>query len=313
VLLLGVSLNPIAVLLVCQHGNFDVFIGLCVVLGMCALFAWARSGDVVAWLAACLAFGFGAFVKSIPFALAPLLAPGARVSGRLARSLGLALFVGPIVVGVAVIYVLSPHDVSENVLHYRSLTGYFGITGFLHAVGGHAAVHRYERGWPWLALIALLLLFRRFWRVRELGQPQSLLLGALILAAIPALGPGYAPQYIYWFMPLLLVTYVLFDRGWQRILLGGYAVAIATYLVEYAIYPFYGSFLVVLFPGSQTFRHASQTSWFFAGRSWFDPSSRALLDLPIFVAYLVVLFAGWQRLRIEPERDPRPSSRSAGK
>jgi len=34
-----------------------------------------------------------------------------------------------------------------------------------------------------------------------------------LLAAIPALGPGYAPQYAYWYIPPLLATYPLLDEG----------------------------------------------------------------------------------------------------
>src|SRR5207237_1813014 len=67
---------------------------------------------------------------------------------------------------------------------------------------------------------------------RDLGARRTLLLAALILLAIPALGSGYAPQYAYWWLPLLVATYPLFDRGWRRLLLVFYVIAAADYVVE---------------------------------------------------------------------------------
>src|SRR5205085_11484789 len=92
----------------------------------------SRGGDdTVAWLAGCLAVGLGAFAKTIPLVLAPLLVPGFRRASRLGRTLGAALFLGPIVLSLSIVFAPAPHPVVDNVLLYRSIRGYFGITGLL--------------------------------------------------------------------------------------------------------------------------------------------------------------------------------------
>ena len=144
-LLVGISLNPIAVLFVCQHENIDVFVGLFVVLALLALVVSKDSDDPVSWLAGCLALGLGAFTKTVPLVLAPLLVPGFRVASRLGRTLGLALFLGPIVLGLSVVFVLAPHAVVENVLLYRSIRGYFGVTGLLEFARLYGLSRGYER------------------------------------------------------------------------------------------------------------------------------------------------------------------------
>ena len=77
-LLVGISLNPIAVLFVCQHENIDVFVGLFVVLALLALVVSKDADDPVPWLAGCLALGLGAFTKTVP--LVPRAAASAGIS-----------------------------------------------------------------------------------------------------------------------------------------------------------------------------------------------------------------------------------------
>jgi 4-amino-4-deoxy-L-arabinose transferase-like glycosyltransferase len=62
-LLVGVALNPMAILLVCQHGNSDVHVGLFVTLALAALVVYRRSRDVLVWLGACLFLGLGVLAK----------------------------------------------------------------------------------------------------------------------------------------------------------------------------------------------------------------------------------------------------------
>jgi len=75
-------------------------------------------------------------------------------------------------------------------------------------------------------------LFGVLWN-RALDAKRTILLAGLVLAAIPAIGPGYAPQYAYWFMPALVASYPLFDDGWRRILLVAYGIAALTFIVDY--------------------------------------------------------------------------------
>jgi hypothetical protein len=294
IVLVGISLNPLAILLVCQHGNFDVIVGLCCLAAAIALADSARSGDVVAWLAGALALGLGALAKTVPLVLGPLLVPGAAATRALAKVMALALFVGPALLGMAVIYVLAPDAVTDNVIRYRSSSGWYGLTGIADALGATRATDLYATVlFPAIAVawfVAGSLLLRR----RRLGERQVVLLAALILLAVPTLGPGYAPQYAYMWLPLLVATVPLFDRGWRRLLAVFYVVAAADYIAEYALFSSHGAFLDAFFPASGFLRDTAT--------SFGDPSWQTVLRLPFFVASLVVLAAGARRLGQAPPR-----------
>jgi hypothetical protein len=130
-LLVGVALNPVTIILVTQHGNSDVQVGLLVTLAIAALSAHQRSRDVTAWLGGCLFLGLGVLAKTVPLVLAPLLAPGARRASGTGRLLGAALFLGPAALGVSVILVLAPAPVWHSVIAYRSTRGFFGLAGMV--------------------------------------------------------------------------------------------------------------------------------------------------------------------------------------
>jgi hypothetical protein len=131
----GIALNPIAIILVCQHGNSDVQVGLLVVLTVAALGTYWRSRDVVLWLCGCLLVGLGVLAKTAPLVIAPILAPGARLASRTARALGVALVIGPAALGVAVILALAPSAVLDHVIGYRSTRGFFGVSGMVTEFG----------------------------------------------------------------------------------------------------------------------------------------------------------------------------------
>jgi len=283
VLLVGISLNPIAILFVCQHENIDVFVGLCVVLALWALVTSRGAGDTVPWLAACLALGMGAFVKTIPLVLAPLLVPGFRAASRLGRALGLALFLGPIVLSLSVVFVLAPHAVIDNVFLYRSIRGYFGVTGFLELAHLDGLSRAYEHVFTVLLGLTVLALMRSAWQ-RGIEARRAVLLAALLLAAVPALGPGYAPQYVYWFLPALLLSYVLFDTRWRRILLACYAIAACDWIFEYALFKPFGRFLVAFFDESSGLARLSDRLS--------EQGTQTLVRVPLFLAFVLLLVAG---------------------
>jgi hypothetical protein len=290
-LLAGISLNPMAILFVCQHENIDVFVGLFVVLALWALVVYDRTSDVVPWLAGCLALGLGAFTKTIPLVLAPLLAPGFRAASKLGRTLGIALFLGPIVLGLSVVFVLAPHAVIDKVIRYRSIRGYFGVTGLLRLAHLDSLGGVYDRLFVLALFVAVCALFWTAWQ-RGLGASATVLLAGLLLAAIPALGPGYGPQYAYWYIPPLLATYPLFDGAWRRILVAFYAVAAATYVVEYAFIRALGRFVI-----------AFSDHWHFLVKvsgKLSTTGAQTVLRIPLFLAFLVLLFAGFRRLRDLP-------------
>ena len=104
------------IILVCQHGNSDVNVGLFVSLACAALIVYERSRDVLVWLVGCLLLGLGVLAKTTPLVLAPVLAPGARLAPRTGRALGVALFLIPVVIGLSVIVALVPDAVYTHVI-----------------------------------------------------------------------------------------------------------------------------------------------------------------------------------------------------
>ena len=133
-LLVGIALNPVMIILVCQHGNSDVNVGLFVSLACAALIVYERSRDVLVWLVGCLLLGLGVLAKTTPLVLAPVLAPGARLAPRTGRALGVALFLIPVVIGLSVIVALVPDAVYTHVIRYRTAPGNFGFPGVLQGV-----------------------------------------------------------------------------------------------------------------------------------------------------------------------------------
>jgi hypothetical protein len=290
IVIVGISLNPIAILLVCQHGNFDVLVGLTCLAGALAIARYSRTRDAIMWLVGALALGLGALAKTVPLLLAPLLARGARLNGWPARWIALALFVGPALLGDAVILVLAPHAVVHNVLFYRSQPGSYGITGIARAIGVGAIGDGYSRVLFPLVLLAFEVAAVVMLSRRDLDTRRTLLLAALILFAIPAIGSGYAPQYAYWWLPLLVATYPLFDRGWRLLLLAFYIIAAATYIVEYGLLIDHGAFLIVndhFKPG--VFLNDAKLR--FSHPTWLT-----VLRLPLFLASLAVIAGGVVRL-----------------
>jgi hypothetical protein len=287
ILLVGICFNPIAILFSVQHENIDVFVGLLVVLCLWALVSAEPGRDAVGWLAGSLALGLGVFVKTVPLALLPLLAPRARTASKVGRTLALALFVGPVLLSLAVVAVFGPHAVLDNVLGYRSVSGYFGITGLLDLAHLHSVTRLYERVFTVALVAGVAVLFRVLW-YRGLDAKRTILLAGLVLAAIPAVGPGYAPQYAYWFMPALIASYPLFDDGWRRILLVCYAVAAVTFVIDYGLVVGLGHFFNGFF-GDTGFVHR-------LGERISTPGAQTVVRLPLFAAFLVVLTAGCRRV-----------------
>ena len=189
ILLIGIALNPICILLVCQHGNFDVLVGLLVLLFLSAIIRWNRSGPIEDWLLACFWLGLGTAVKVVPIVLAPLLLVGIRRLSRTARFLGAVAISGPAAYGVSVIYVLSPAAIREKVIGYRSLPWRFGFTHLLRVFH----LERWIGGYSVLFVGALLACMAIVGTivVRRVKIPdRNLICGALLLLAfIPFAAP----------------------------------------------------------------------------------------------------------------------------
>ena len=241
--LAGIALNPVAVFQVCQHGNFDVLVGFWVLLAVGMLLRFHEHHDPLFWLLACFALGLGVLTKTVPLCLAPLLLPGWRKLAGGERVLGAVLLLGPVLLGLSIVYVLAPADIADKVLGYRSLPGSFGITGLLTLAGAPGLVAGWARvftllyGLGWLALAMWLF-------GRETLSPKRLVtLAAVLLVAVPTLGPGSGLQYVYWFLPLLILLYGLEAPPARRFLRLLYAVAVVAYTIEYGLnFTTYGAF-----------------------------------------------------------------------
>jgi hypothetical protein len=279
-LIIGIAMNPIAILQVCQHCNFDVLVGLWILLAVHMLLRFQEQGESRFWLWACFALGLGAVTKVIPLCLAPLLLPSLRKLKPSERLLGAALLLVPIVLGLSTLYVLTPSDIETKVLGYRSTPGGFGFSGLFSIFGAEhlqaawSGVFEIIYGAGWLALGAWLL-------TRDALQPRQLVsLAAALLLAIPALGPGYGQHYICWFLPLLVLLYDLAGRKMRVFLLVCYAVATITYLVIYALDWVLGAFLLDLTQNEIALKWSKVIS---------SPAGATLLGLPLWMCYLAAV------------------------
>jgi hypothetical protein len=208
--------------------------------------------------------------------------------------------------------VLGPEDIATNVFGYRSAPGCFGLTGLFAYWGAARLLAIYPCGFEiiygigWICLGAWLLL------KQTLDKKQIISIAVVILVAIPALGPGYGPQYGYWFLPLLVLMYALAEPKMRVYLMILYGVGVTTYLAEYALLPGQGACLFTLVPPGKLLTIAAQLS---------SESGQTFLRLPLWISYLVlVAFLGatigkemardfkqaWSRRR-EPVRLPSSS------
>jgi hypothetical protein len=279
-LLWGIALNPICILQICQHCNFDVLVGFWVAAFVACLVTFARHRRGTDWLLACLFVGVGGLTKTVPLVLVPLCLVGAAPLDRTTKTLGACLVLGPAVLGVGVLFVLTPAAVWDNVFCYRSYPGWFGLTGLLRQLFGDGPLGAYSIVFGTGFAVGSLALSRRLWRVERLADGQLLLAASLLLMVLYVLGPGYSPQYIYWSMPLLLVSLPMGTRRWRQLLLAVYGVAVVTYVLEYALVPTHGMFLTMLMPGPWTVAasKALRLQW-----------SQTVLRLPLFAGYLLLV------------------------
>ncbi len=306
--MLGIALNPAAIFLICQHCNFDVFVAVWLMFFMLHLARYNRTQNEADWLCACLFLGLGIFTKTVPFVLIPMLAGGFREATRPVKFLGSVLCLGPVILGMGVIYVLAPADVAANVLEYRGIGGSFGFAG-LFLMAGMGGLTPFYNILFYVALMAVMAgTWIFFWHRRRIGNRETVLFAALLLIGMMVLGPAYAPQYLYWFLPFLVATFAFFDKRWQQLLMGFAVIAACTYLVEYALVGSDGMFLLKILTVDKSTLYQA-VSLLPVIQACESPTGSTLIRLPLFIAYLVLLWAGISMLfhRLKNHQD-RPIS-----
>lgn len=241
IVIIGIALNPIAILLVCQHCNFDVIMALWLLLAAASLLRYNVSNDLMDWLCACLFLGLGILTKTVPLALIPLLAGGFRKATAAGRLLGAALVLGPVTLGMSIIYVLAPANVSHNVLGYRGGGFYFGFPGLLHGLGAEKSIALMRLAFYILGIAIMALTWRHLWEKHSFGNRETILYIAVVLMAIPVLGPGFGSQCFYWFLPFLVISYASFAGPWRAWLIGFGLISAVTFIIEYGLNAAYGS------------------------------------------------------------------------
>ena len=281
VVLWAISLNPVCILLTCQHGNFDGLLALAVVLSLIAVAGYLNSGDPVDWLTACLLLGLAILLKTAPLVLVPLLFVEAGGLRLLTKALGSALTIGPVALGMSIIYVLAPSGVSRNVLAYRSIAGYFGITGLLGLADLPLLSLLYSQALPLLLLVSLIWLTVDIRKFRPRSPQFIAVFAAGVMLAIPLFGPGYGPQYLFWSIPLIAAVYhMTSDVAARRVILMSYAVAALTYIVEYSLFRSHGALAVQIWPRSPLLTSVAMRISTSGGQT--------LVRLPLFVALCAV-------------------------
>jgi hypothetical protein len=304
--ILGIALNPAAILLNCQHCNFDVIVALWLVLFMLFLLRYHRTANDADWLAACLFLGLGILTKTVPLVLVPMLAGGFRRMTTLSKSLGSFLLLEPVALGMSVIFVLFPADVIANVLKYRSISNYFGVSGLFHIAGMDSLTPLYNHLFNLLLFTTMAATAIAFWR-RPIEERKAVLFAALLLAAIPALGPGYGPQYLYWSLPFLVATCAFFKGPWRAVLIGFGLIAACTYLFEYAILGSDGAALINILVYVEHDQPDAVSVVKVIGR-FQDYAGQTIMRLPLFAAYLVLLTTGAIVLLRRPKDTQQVSS-----
>ena len=279
ILLIAWALNPIAILLSCQHCNFDIFVGLWILLFAMMMLKFFEDRSPLSWLMACFFLGIGVLTKTVPLILSPLLLIGIQKQHISTKLFGFVLLLTPVVLGMSIIYALAPEGVKNDVIGYRSLAGWYGITGILGLLTMYKAIFFYTEISPLIFVCLMLLVARHSLKTQSFNPQQFVKIILLLLIAIPTFGPGYSPPYILWYMPLMIILYSFSSMKIRSLLIVGYIIICVTYLTEYAFLEGHGAFLVKLLP---------TPSIISLGNILGGSKQQVLIRLPMFIWYIIL-------------------------
>jgi hypothetical protein len=300
--IIGIALNPAAVFLVCQHCNFDVIMTLWVLLAITCLMRYNASDNVTDWLGACLFLGLGILTKTMPLALVPLLAGGFRQATVSGKFLGAALVLGPVTLGMSIIYVLSPAPVTHNVLGYRSAGFPAGFEAYLFLMVCGEFVKYVRLAFYLLGLGVMVLTWHHLWTRHSLGNRELVLYTALVLMLVSSEGTGFGAQYFYWYLPFLVITYACYPGLWRKLLIGFGIVSAITFIINYGLIPPFGCSLLFFFSRAQqradlysaiTNSHDALVMLLAKWSGLFSSLDVMTLDsIPLFIGGMVLLIFG---------------------
>jgi len=233
-----------------------------------------------------------------------LLAGGFRQATASMRFLGLAMVLGPVSLGMSIIYALSPVDVATKVIGYRSLAGFFGFSGLFRLAGIDGVTWFYNMIFYILLFTVMVSSAILFWHRRCIGDRETVLHAALLLAFIPVFGPGYAPNYLYWFMPFLVATFAFFEGTWRRALAGLALIAACTYVFEYGVVGSQGTYIVNLWVYETGNNYVPL--WLLRPLAKCESATgQTLFRLPLFLAYLTLIAVGirilFRNIKVQPK------------
>lgn len=272
------AINPICIFLSCQHCNFDIFVGFWILGFIYLMMQYFKDKEAHYWLAACFCLGLGILTKTIPFVLSPVLMIGLQQRKKGLNIFGLLLLLMPVTIAMSVIFTLSPEAVSDNVLSYRSMAGWYGITGLMNVMNQHQLLEWYRNISPYLIMVMMFWTSYCVYRKDALSARQLIVLVLTVLIFLTTFGPGYTPPYILWYLAPTIIYYFIapaFTKVW---LIVGLVILVLTYTFEYAFFPSHGYFISYFDKSKSLIDFCEMVS---------QSANQTLIRLPMFAFYIL--------------------------
>ncbi len=243
-LLIGLVLNPIAILLTCVHGNFDALVAVWCLVAVGYAVRFSRTLHGSARLASACGIGLGILTKTVPFVLLPLIFIKGRLRPKSESLLAIAFALLPAMVGVGLIYFAAPEAVNEKVIGYRGSPGWYGLSGIFEAVGWGAFARKVYPSIFFIGVLTVMFgVLKKFAEATQIESRSVLAASIMLLLFVPTFGPGFGLQYAFWTLPLIVVGIPVLGN---RFAIGACIHLVATsvvYLWLYGSVPSLGAFL----------------------------------------------------------------------
>ena len=235
----GFIINPISISQICIQGHFDVFLNLFVSLSILFTIKWIKSQNKNNWILSCIMLGQGILLKTVPLICTPLIFVKIKNISKFDRILGILLLIYPAFLGLSIIYSLNPDAITKHVLGYRSIEGYFGITGLLAYYNYNSLMRLYNI----LSMLFIIYFFVstiiKLSQIEELSLKSVIEISLLILLFPIVFGGGFGLQYIYWIYPQLLTLYFIYSDSknvLSKIIFITLVISSIDYALEYSLF-----------------------------------------------------------------------------